>query len=39
MDKGLGHLFLISTSFHFLNKTDFELYLFKADKISGLIRA
>ena len=28
-EKHLGHLFIISSSSHFFNKTDFELYLFK----------
>ena len=28
MEKGLGHHFITSSS-HFLNKTDFELYLFE----------
>ena len=27
--KGLGHLFITSSSSHFFNKTDFEQYLFK----------
>ena len=29
VEKGLGHLFIISSSSHFFNKTDFEQYLFK----------
>ena len=29
VDKGLGHVFITSSIFHFFNKTDFEWYLFK----------
>ena len=29
VEKGLGHLFSISSSSHFFNKTDFKQYLFK----------
>ena len=33
MEKGLGHLFISSTSSNFFNKTDFEQYLFEKAKI------
>ena len=29
VEKGLGYLFITSSSSHFFNKTDFEQYLFK----------
>ena len=29
VEKGLGHLFITSSSSHFFNKTDFPQYLFK----------
>ena len=31
--KRFGHLFVISSSFHFFNKTDFEQYLFNEKAI------
>ena len=33
VEKGLGHLFVISNSSHFFNKTDFELYLLHENAI------
>ena len=29
VEKGLGYLFITSSSFHFFSKTNFEQYLFK----------
>ena len=28
VEKGLGHLFITSSSSHFFNKTNFEQYMF-----------
>ena len=34
VEKGLQHLFIISSSHHFSSKTDFEQYLFKLRLLS-----
>ena len=33
VEKGLGHLFIASNSFHFFTKTDFEQYLLNENEI------
>ena len=36
VEKGLGHVFITSSSSHFFNKTDFEQYLFGWNRMQGL---
>ena len=38
VEKGLGHLFITSSSAHFFNKTDFEHYLFKLNISQKMFR-
>ena len=33
MEKGLGHFFITSRCSHFVNKTDFEQFLFKGNEV------